>query len=72
MCKHIASCCLKVAQKQECEQLLYSDKILGMQIYRYIAIFITAIQYNTPNEEYRYIAHCNILRHIATFLLSKL
>ena len=52
MCKHIASCCLKVEQKQECEQLLYAGKILGMQIYRYIAIFITAIQYNTPNEEY--------------------
>ena len=35
--------------------------------YRYIAIFITAIQYNTPDEEYRYIAHCNILIYCNIF-----
>ena len=37
--------------------ILYST----FTIYRYIAIFITAIQYNAPNEEYQYIrAEINI------------
>ena len=34
--------------------------------YCYIAIFSAAIQYNTADLEYRYIANCNILLNIAS------
>ena len=34
--------------------------------YCYIAIFSAAIQYNTADLEYRYIANCNVLQYIAS------
>ena len=62
VCTYMCSACVHACVVHVC--------VLGMQQYyniSIIAIFITAIQYNTPDEEYRYIAHCDILQYIATF-----
>ena len=41
-------------------------------IYRYIAIFATAIQYNMTETGYRYIAYCNILQYIVWWAVTSL
>ena len=38
--------------------------------YFYIAIFSAAIQYNTADLGYRYIAHCNILLYILQYIVN--